>query len=174
MASDDSRLLAHALQADATLRLTLGLGNQRHVRDPHLFVHRFAHVVNGQRGDAGGGERLHFDAGLRRDFGRCLDDDAIPAFGDFKGHFAMRDGKRMTERNQLATLLGRLNSRHARCGEHVAFGDGLRFDELERSLLQADFPARDRLPQLNRLPRNVHHPGFPAGVDVGQSFHIPP
>src|SRR6266568_7835016 len=56
--------------------------DQGDVRDPHLLVHRLAHVVNGQRGDADSRERLHFHAGLRRDPGRRRDGDAIPAFGN--------------------------------------------------------------------------------------------
>ena len=47
-----------------------------HIRDRHVLVDRLRHVVDGQRRDRGGDERLHLDAGLRRRLGRRGDLDA--------------------------------------------------------------------------------------------------
>ena len=38
--------------------------------EPHAAVDRLAHVVDGQRSDADGGQRLHLDAGAARDAAR--------------------------------------------------------------------------------------------------------
>ena len=66
----------------------------------------FAHVVNGQRGDAHGGEGFHLDAGLRGDAGAGGDDDAIARLGNLKPTSQMRDGQGMAERDEVASAFG--------------------------------------------------------------------
>src|SRR5205085_7146755 len=38
---------------------------QTNIRDAHLFIHGFAHVVNGEQRHRDAGQRFHFHAGLR-------------------------------------------------------------------------------------------------------------
>ena len=46
--------------------LAAGLVDEADVRDAHAAVHRLAHVVDRQGGDADGGQRLHLHAGRGR------------------------------------------------------------------------------------------------------------
>ena len=65
----------------------------------------FDHVVDGQRGDRGGRQRLHLDARLRRRLGRGHDRDA--RLLDLELDTEMRQRERVAERDQLGRPLRR-------------------------------------------------------------------
>src|SRR5437870_3207847 len=99
-----------------------GFGKEFDFGNAHSLIHGFAHVVNGEGGDADGGESFHFDAGLGGDFGGGSHDDTIAGFGDVEIDFAMGQRQRMAERDKLAGLLGGENAGEPRGSENVAFG----------------------------------------------------
>src|SRR5262245_51450882 len=57
--------------------LSFGFGNQPHAGNGHGPVHGFAHVIDCQSREADGGERFHFNPGLRGDFRRRGNDNAV-------------------------------------------------------------------------------------------------
>lgn len=68
----------------------LGLGNKLYLADNHLFIHCFAHVVDGQRSHTDGRKGFHLHPSLGRDAGggKNADSGALPR--DLKLYFAMR------------------------------------------------------------------------------------
>ena len=140
--------------------------------DGHLFVHGFAHIVNGERGNGNGGERFHLDAGSRGDFGGSSDDDAI-AFGwNGEFHYAMSDGQRVAERNEIAGFFGGHDASEAGGGEDVTLGDFVAFDEVERGGLEMNLATGDGLTELNGFAGNIDHGGFAGGGEMGEAvFH---
>src|SRR5437764_2405860 len=69
--------------------LSAGLLFEAHVRDSVAALDGLAHVVDGERGDGRGCERLHLDAGLCRRRGLGLDADAFVY--DFGAHVNVRE-----------------------------------------------------------------------------------
>jgi len=130
------------------------------VLDAHLFVYRFAHIVNGQCGDGNGGERFHFDASLGGDPGRRGNDDAVWLNG--KLNFAMGEGQGMTKRDEFAGFLGGTNSGNASCGQNISLGDFIFANGADSFGLENDFAASDGVAQNDWFCRNVNHAGFTA------------
>ena len=54
---------------------------QAHPFDHHAAVNGLAHVIDGQRRDAGSGQRFHFHARLPRQLAYRSDQDAVFAIG---------------------------------------------------------------------------------------------
>src|SRR5437763_14808638 len=74
---------------------------QPHALDGHNTVHGLAHVVDGQGGDADGGEGFHLDAGAAENAHRRLDAKHRIAF-ECENYRSGRDGKWMAERDEFA------------------------------------------------------------------------
>src|SRR5215468_10161115 len=83
----------------------------------------------------------------------------------------MGEGQGMTQRDQLAGFFRRENPGQPCRSQDISFGDGPALYETEGRFLQTDFSARHCFPEHDRFGRNVHHGGFPSGVDVGKPFH---
>ena len=77
----------------------------------------------------------------------------------------------MTKRNELRSLLGRLNSRNARGCEHIAFGDLIARDQTERFSPKPNFSACHGSSFTDRLRRNINHLHATIGSNVRESFH---
>src|ERR1019366_2824547 len=97
-----------------------GLFEQVKILDLDGFVERFEHVVNRECGHRGGGERLHFDAGLRGGGGGG--DDAHAFLFDGSLDIRVGEHQRMAERNQLGSALGGGDAGDARDLERVPLG----------------------------------------------------
>src|SRR5215472_17818866 len=80
----------------------------------------------------------------------------------------------MAKRNELRSLLGGLNSTNA-CGrEHIAFGDLISCDQIERFPLEPNLSARNGSSFTERLRRNINHLHATLGTNVSQAFHFLP
>ncbi len=101
-----------------------------HAVDGHAAVHGLAHVVDGQRSDAGGGQRFHLHAGLP---GQLAAGDYVHRVFTLGGQFDLDAGEqqRVAQRNQFMGLLGCLDAGDARHGEHVALGVAAVLDQLQ-------------------------------------------
>ena len=75
----------------------LCLADQTDVVNLHLFIYRFAHVVNAEQRDGGANERFHFDARLRNCLRRALHIRALVRSDNVDLNFAERQG--VTQRN---------------------------------------------------------------------------
>src|SRR5215469_15010023 len=84
-----------------------GLALQHDLANSNALIQGFAHVVDGQRGDAGGDQRLHFHAGLGGGSGARVDLNAILAY--LSSHINERQRQGMAHRYQLGGPLGRGN-----------------------------------------------------------------
>src|SRR5438045_4030933 len=73
--------------------------------DRHNTIDGLAHVVNGEGGDADGGEGFHLDAGAAEDAHGRLDAEQVVGVPG-EGQRCAGDGKGMTERNEIAGALG--------------------------------------------------------------------
>ena len=78
----------------------------------------------------------------------------------------------MAKRNELRSLLGGLNPGNA-CGrEHIALGDLISCDQIERLPLEPNFPACNGSSFTERLRLNINHLRATIGTDVSQPFHL--
>ena len=105
--------------------------------DGHNSIDRFAHVVDGQSGDADGGQRLHLDAGAAKDAHGGLDAEQIVGV---EGEIDVRRvmGQWMAEGNEVAGALGGHDAGEASDFENVALAEGAVADEGERGRRHAD------------------------------------
>ena len=78
----------------------------------------------------------------------------------------------MAKRNELRSLLGGLNSGHARGREYIAFGDLISLDQIERLPLEPNLSACNRSSFTERLRQNINHLHATIGADVSESFHL--
>ena len=89
----------------------------------HLFINRFAHVINREQRDGDAGERFHFNAGLGD--GPC---HASYLGGAGRGHdvdldFAQRQS--VTKGNEMRGLFGGLDPGKSRGGEDVSLHNSI-------------------------------------------------
>jgi hypothetical protein len=82
--------------------------------------------------------------------------------------------QRMAKRNELRSLLGRLNSGNARGRKHIAFGDSISCDQIERFPTEPNLSARNSCSFAQRLPGNVNHLGPTIGTNVTKFLHFYP
>lgn len=95
--------------------------------EAHGFVDCFAHVVDGEEGDRGGGECFHFDPGAGDCFGGGGGADGAGFESEVDGDFGERD--LVAEGDEELSLLGGLDAGDAGDGEDVAFFEGVVLDE---------------------------------------------
>ena len=111
--------------------------------DFHAFVDGFAHIVDGQQGDAYGVQGFHLDTGLPRHFDRGLGFN-----GTFFGQHsevdtAFGNGQRMAKRDDRARGLGSHDAGDAGDSQYVAlFGRAL-FDGVIDGLIDLDAARGD-------------------------------
>src|SRR5438105_2753504 len=106
-----------AERAAATPALLL----QPYLFDRHNTIDRLAHVINGQRGNADGGQCFHFHAGAAEDADGRFNAEEIVAFvGEING--CRRDRQRMAKGDEVAGALGGHDAGQAGDFEDVAFG----------------------------------------------------
>jgi hypothetical protein len=79
----------------------------------------------------------------------------------------MGERERMAEGDQFTGFFGGQDAGEAGGGKDVAFGDGLRLDEVHRGFLKANLTASDRLATQDGFAGDVNHAGFTTGIDVG-------
>src|SRR5436190_12466853 len=150
-------------------RLAPGLLEQHDAADLEPQLESLDQVVDGQRGDARGGQRLHLHAGAG---GRArLGGDGHRAGRGVDLGLDADEGhrQRVAERDQLAGALGRLDAGEARGAEDVALrrvagghgGGGLRRHPDDR--------LRDGAPVGDLLARDVDHAGTAGVVEVGEA-----
>ena len=94
---------------------------QAHAFDDHAAIHGLAHVVDGQRSDAGSGQRFHLDTSLPGQLAGSANQYAV---------FTIRlqldldagEQQRMTQRDQFVGLFRCLYTGNARDGERESRG----------------------------------------------------
>jgi hypothetical protein len=79
----------------------------------------------------------------------------------------------MAKWDELRSLLGRLNPGDARGPEHIAFGDLIFGDQIDRFPLEPNLSARNGCSFNERLRRNINHLSPAIGIDVSEPFHFP-
>src|SRR5262245_3937192 len=132
-----------------------------------------AHVVDGQGGDADGGEGLHLDAGAAVDADGGLDVQfAVAGEGEVEGGGGDRQG--VAQGDQVAGALGGQDAGEAGHLQDVALGEGAVADEGRRGRGHADQAAGAGLAQRLRLAAGVHHAAGAVLVEVGQLAHDVP
>src|SRR5262245_3742325 len=78
----------------------------------------------------------------------------------------------MAKRNELRSLLSGLNSSNARGRKHIAFGDLISCDQIERFPLEPNLSACNGSSFTEWLRRNINHLRATVGADVRKSFHF--
>ena len=78
----------------------------------------------------------------------------------------------MAKRNELASLLGGLNPGNARGREHIAFGDLISRDQIERFPLEPNPSGCNGSSLAQRLRRNINHSRASITADVSKSLHF--
>ena len=142
--------------------------DQPHLFDAHAPVDRLGHVVDREAGDGDGGQRLHLDAG-RPDASR------LGPHGEAGQGVVGRDvdqnlaqAQRMAERNEVGGLLGRHDAGDSRRPDHVALLGVAGHDRRQGRSGHAHLSLGDRDPARRFLVRNVDHPRFAPGADMGE------
>src|SRR4051812_24989598 len=150
-------------------RLAPGLLEQYDAADLEPLLESLDHVVDRQRGDARGGQRLHLHAGAG---GRArLGGDRHLARLGVHVRLDADEGhrQRVAERDQLARALGRLDAGEPGCAEHVALRRVARRDDGRRLGGHPHDRLRDGAPVGHLLARDVDHAGTAGVVEVGEA-----
>ena len=110
------------------------LAEEADVGDGHGLVDGLAHVVDGEGGDADGGQGLHLDAGLGVDGGGGVDADlAVVGRGGGEGGDVEVDGDRVggeavAERDEVGGAFGGHDAGDTGDGQDLPLGDALLAD----------------------------------------------
>src|SRR6185369_10792305 len=123
--------------------------------DHHSAVHALHHVVDGQRGRGGGGERLHLHAGAVERLHLGPDGRAALIEGDLHRHPGERDG--VTEGDQVRRALGGHHPGEPGRGEDVALLHPSLADAGHRGWLHPEPGGGDGHALGPLLPSDVHH-----------------
>ncbi|MOA08496.1 hypothetical protein D3C78_1282680 [compost metagenome] len=152
--------------------LAAQLFQQAYAFDSHAAVHRLAHVVDRQGGDAGGGQGLHLHPGLP---GQLAAGDYVHAIVAFRIqlHLDAGEHQRMAERDEVGSLLRRLDAGDARHGEDVALGVAAGLDHGEGFRAHAHTGFGRRLTGGHRLVGDVDHVGATFGIEMGKHCKSP-
>src|ERR687897_402118 len=137
---------------------------QGDVADDHAAVDRLAHVVDGEARDRAGGHRLHLDTGAVDGLDLRLDLDVVVFDAEVDEHRA--DQQRVAQGDQIGRALGRLDARHTRDGEHVAFGDRTACHEGRGLRAHLHAPAHDGASVGRILRRDVDHASPAEWIEV--------
>src|SRR3954471_19305753 len=97
--------------------------------DGHNTIDGLAHVVDGEGGDADGGQGLHLDAGAAEDADGGLDAQQVRG-GEGELDGGGGDGQRVAEGDEVAGALGGHDAGQAGDLEDVALGQGAVADQL--------------------------------------------
>ena len=163
----------YVIAAGPGARFSAAFLDQPHVDDAHAAVDRLAHVVDGERGDGHGGQRLHLDAGaIERAHGR-QDFDARPpvVVSRRQRHVDAGDPHRMTQRDELAGALEPGDGGDARDAEHVALAHDAGADGVERRALHLDGPGGDGDALGLGFGADVDHVRLAGVVEVSELGH---
>jgi len=147
----------------------LCLLTQVYIGNLHLFVHCFAHVVDGEQCDGDAGERFHLHSGLRNSACCASYFRAIVCRDNIDLDLAQRQS--VAERNELGSLFGALNACDARGRKDVALRDLIICDQVERFALKPDFPRRNRRPRTERFGRDIDHLRSAIRANVREALH---
>ena len=155
---------------DEITRSASGLLEQPHRLDDDVALQRLGHVVQGERGDRRGGERLHLDTRPRRRGDLGPDDDR--AGGRVGGQLDVDAVERqwMAERDQLRGALCGPDAGEASGDERVALRPA-RVDECREHLgAHPHDRLRDGPACGDRLRPHVNHPRLAVLGEVAR-FH---
>ena len=136
-----------------------GLFDEVDVGDRHALLDGLDHVVDGQRGDADRGQRLHLDARLVDGPHARLDGQLTAARRRSEADIDAGDAERVAERDQIGRALGRQDARRPRDAENVPLGRVALADGPQRGGEHLQTGAGDRLPDGFRLGGDVDHAG---------------
>ena len=150
-------------------RLAAALFDQMNALDAHAALGRLHHVVDREARDRHGGERLHLDAGLAFELAGRAHDQARELLVRRDVDLDLGQRERMAERDQFVRLLRRHDAGDARGAEHVALLGVALEHEIERLRAHHHAAFRDGDALGRGLVRHVHHAGFAALAEMGES-----
>jgi hypothetical protein len=148
---------------------TLLFFHQPHIRNLHLFVNRFAHVVNREERYGDARKRFHLHPGLRSGARAAGCADCVALHFEIDFDVAQRQG--MTQGNQFRSSFGGLNSGDLRRCKNIPLPDPIARDRIGSRPLDFDFSRRNGYAQTLWLGRNINHPHPPVGADVIETLH---
>ncbi len=141
---------------------------QRHALDGHSPVDGLAHVVDGEQTDAGRRQGLHLDAGLALALDRADAFDAMAGPIDRKIDRDPGERERVTQGNQIAGALGRLDRGDARDAQHVALAGRTLQDGGQGGCLHGDGAAGHGNPPGDAFVGDIHHVRLAGGIKMSQ------
>jgi hypothetical protein len=149
---------------------TFRLLDQAHVVNLHLFIYRFAHVVNREQRDRRANERFHFDSGLRNCLRGAFNLCALVGSDDLDTNF--REWQSVAKGNEMRRLFGSLDTRNPCSREDIAFRDLIVSNQIECLLLEPNLAGRNSSSFTHRFRRYVDHLRPAIGTDVSQPFPL--
>ncbi len=139
--------------------------------DDHAAIHRLAHIVDGEQGDAGGGEGFHLDAGAADSFGHRLAFNRIGRFVDAEVDSDFGQCDRMAERNQVGGSLRGHDAGEAGNAKHITFLGGAIANHRQRVGLHDDAAGGDgNAPGLGFIA-DADHQGAALFIKMSEIFH---
>jgi hypothetical protein len=143
--------------------------NQSHVVNFHLFIHRFAHVVNRQQSGCDANERFHLNSGLCNRLRGALHLRSLVRSDHIDPNF--RQWQSMAERNEVCRLLRSLDTGNPRSGEDVSLRYLIGLDQIERLAPEPNLAGGHSSSLTDRFRRYINHPCTTVGLEVSESSH---
>jgi len=143
--------------------------------DHHPAIHRLAHVIDGEQGDAGGGERLHFDAGAAKSFrhGAAFNGMGAAILGfiqtEVDGDFGQRNG--MAERDQVSGAFCRHDACQSGDTKNVAFVGDAVANHRQRGRLHDDTTGGDGDSPRFGFFADANHQRAALVIEMGKVVH---
>ena len=151
-------------------RFAAGFLQQADVVDAHATVDGFCHVINGEQADGSRRQRLHFDPGTTKAFGRYFAVNGVPGFVYSEVGGNTRQGNRVAKRNQITRALRGLNGCNAGNAEDVALFCGAAADQGEGFRLHENAAGGAGNTCCFCLAADVDHMGLAGAVKVGKGL----
>ena len=143
--------------------------NQSHVVNFHLFIHRFAHVVNRKQSGGDANERFHLNSGLCNCLRGASYFCALARTDKVDLNFRQRES--VAERNELRRLLRSLDPGNARSRKDVPLRYLIVRNQVERLTPKSNLARCNRSSLTHRFRRYVDHSCATVGLNVSESWH---
>lgn len=144
------------------------LTDQFHICNDDVMAHCLAHVIDGQRGDAGGRQSLHLDSRPARTAARCRHDRGVLRLSEVEGDRDVVQWERVAERDEGGGLLGGHDAGQLRRGQGVALCQLVIPEQPEGRGAQQHGGAGRGCSTRGSFAADVHHDGSALGVCVSQ------
>ena len=143
--------------------------HQSNVVNFHLFIHRFAHVVDCEQSGGDANERFHLNSGLCNRLRGALHLCTLVRSGDIDLNFRQRQS--VAERNEVRRLLRSLDTGNPRSREDISLRYLIVRNQIERLAAKSNLAGGNSSSLTHRFRRYVDHPCAAVGLDVSESSH---